>query len=139
MAGMRIGYAMGSETLIKALNDGKHAFNSYTMNLPSIITGVRAIEDEEYFIETLSKIKATRQKTAEELAKLGFTFPESKANFIFAKHEKIAGIKIYDGLCKRRIYVRHFNKPRIDDYVRITIGTDEQMKTAINAIKEIIG
>lgn len=139
MAGMRIGYAMGSETLIKALNDAKYSFNSYTMNLPSIICGVQAINDKEYFRKTLDKIKLTRKKTAEELTKLGFTFPKPMANFIFAKHEKLAGIHIYEELRRRKIYVRYFNQPKIDDYIRITIGSDKQMETAINALKDIIG
>ena len=139
MAGMRIGYAMGNENLIKALNDVKYSFNSYTMNLPSIICGVQSIKDEEYFVETVKKIKLNRQETAHELSNLGFAFPKPSGNFIFAKHEKLAAEEIYEELRKRKIYVRYFNKPRIDDYIRITIGTDKQMKSTIKALREITG
>lgn len=139
MAGMRIGYAMGNETLIKALNDVKYAFNSYTINLPSIICGVESINNDDYFKETLNKIIETRQKTMIELEILGFSFFESKTNFIFTRHKEVAGLKIYEELRKRKIFVRYFNKPRISDYIRITIGTDEQMKILIEVMKDIVG
>ena len=89
MAGMRIGYAMGSAELIKALNDVKYSFNSYTMNRPSILLGVESIKDEEYFLETTDKIMETREWFKGEMKKLGFSFPDSKANFIFATHETV--------------------------------------------------
>ncbi|NLJ90402.1 MAG: histidinol-phosphate transaminase [Clostridiales bacterium] len=139
MAGMRIGYAMGSKTLIRALNDVKYSFNSYTLNLPSILCGVESIKDDEYFRETVEKIKITRDKTMKELEALGFSFPKSMANFIFAKHKEVSGLKIYEELRKRNIYVRHFNKPKISNYVRITIGTDREMEVLIQSLKEIIG
>lgn len=138
MAGLRIGYAMGSEVLIRALNDVKYSFNSYTLNLPSITCGVESINDDEYFNKIRNKIISTRQKTMIELEKLDFSFCDSKTNFIFAKHKEVSGIKIYEKLRKRKIYVRHFNKPRISDYLRITIGTDEQMKILIEALKDIV-
>ena len=134
---MRIGYAMGNENLIKALNDVKYAFNSYTLNLPSIICGVESINNDDYFKETINKIIETRQKTMTELEKIGFTFFESKTNFVFARHKDVAGLKIYEELRKRKIYIRYFNKPRINDYIRITIGTDEQMHILIEALKDI--
>lgn len=139
MAGLRIGYAMGSEMLIKALNDVKYSFNSYTLNLPSIICGVESINNDDYFKEMLKKIIRTRQKTMIELERLGFVFFESKTNFIFARHKEVAGLKIYDELRKRKIYVRYFNKPRINNYIRITIGTDDQMNILIEALKDIVG
>lgn len=139
MAGMRIGYAMGNETLIKALNDVKYAFNSYTLNLPSIICGVESINNDDYFKEMLNKIIETRKKTMIELERLGFSFFESKTNFIFTRHKEVAGLKIYEELRKRKIFVRYFNKPRISDYIRITIGTDEQMKILIEVMKDIVG
>lgn len=139
MAGMRIGYAMGNENLIKALNDVKYAFNSYTLNLPSIICGVESINNDDYFKETINKIIETRKKTMIELERLGFSFFESKTNFIFTRHKEVAGLKIYEELRKRKIFVRYFNKPRISDYIRITIGTDEQMKILIEVMKDIVG
>ncbi len=138
MAGMRIGYAMGSQSLIKALNDVKYSFNSYTLNLPSILCGVESVKDKEYFLKTIEKIKLTRERTMKELDKLGFFFPDSKTNFIFAKHKEVAGLKIYEELRKKKIYVRHFNKAKINDYVRITIGTDEEMDILIKSLKEIL-
>lgn len=138
MAGMRIGYAMGSKPLIKALKDVKYSFNSYTMNLPSILSGVESIKDDKYFKESILRILSTRDKTMERLSDLGFQFPDSKANFIFAKHNRIAGKTLYEELRKTNIYVRHFNSPKIDDYIRITIGTDKEMEALIKALKEII-
>lgn len=138
MAGMRIGFAMGSEKLIRCLNDVKFSFNSYTMNMPAQVLGVEAVRDEAYFKETCAKIVATRERVKGELRKLGFSFPDSKTNFIFAAHERFAGEEIFKALKERKIYVRHWNKPRISDYLRITIGTDEQMDTLLAALKEIL-
>lgn len=138
MAGMRIGFAMADKSLIKAMSDVKYSVNSYTMNMPSIIGGVAAIEDDEYFREITGKIIATRERSKEELAKLGFTFADSKTNFIFAKHEEISGDEIFNKLKAEKIYVRHWNKDRIGDYLRITIGTDEQMDRLFDKLKEIV-
>lgn len=138
MAGMRIGYAMGSKKLIEALNQVKYSFNSYTLNLPSILCGVESIEDEKYFMESIKRIIDTREKTMVELKDLGFTFLKSKTNFIYAKHEKITGLKLYEMLRKNNIYVRHFNKPKINDYIRITIGTDEEMDVLLKHLREMI-
>ena len=138
MAGMRIGYAMGSKTLIKALNDVKYSFNSYTMNQPSIILGKASIEDDEYFKKTCKAIIDTREWVKEELRKLGFTFPDSKANFIFATHETHSAEEIFEAAKANHIYVRYFKKPRIDNYLRITIGTDEEMKSIIEFLKNYL-
>lgn len=127
MAGMRIGYAMGSKKLIKALNDVKYSYNSYTMNLPSLFYGVKAVEDEEYFLQCVNKIIATREYVKKELGKLGFTYLDSMTNFIFATHESIPAKFLFESLRKENIYIRHFNKPRIDNYLRISIGTEEEM------------
>lgn len=137
MAGMRIGYTFGSEALIKALNDVKFSFNSYTMNTTSIVYGIEAVKDKAYFEECVGKIKATRENAKERLAQLGFTFPDSTANFIFASHKIIPAKVIFEELKKRNIYVRYFNKPRIDNYLRITIGTDEQMEKLYKSLEEI--
>lgn len=136
MAGMRIGYAVGNPVLIKYLNDAKHSFNSYTMNQTSIAFGIEAIRDEEYFRNTLAKIMATRERTKKELAALGFTFPEPMANFIFATHEKYPAKELFEALREKDIYVRYFTAPRIDNYLRITIGTDEEMDQLIGFFKE---
>ena len=139
MAGMRIGYAMGNERLIKALNDVKFSVNSYTMNATSLAYGAASMKDVDYFNETVNKIISTRTRSEERLRELGFTFPESKANFIFASHRSVPASVIFEELKKRKIYVRYFNKPRIDNYLRITVGTDEQMDKLFEALAEITG
>ena len=128
MAGMRIGYAMGSAELIKALNDVKYSFNSYTMNRPSILLGTASVEDDAYFKETVEKIIHTREWFKAEMKKLGFTFPDSQANFLFASHPDVPAKQIFEAARANNIYVRYFDKPRINNYLRITIGTDEEMK-----------
>ncbi len=138
MAGMRIGYAFGSEKLIKYMKDVKFSFNSYTMNRPSLELGAAAIEDDEYFKETCGKIIDTRERVKKELAGLGFTFPDSMANFIFAKHDRISGDEIFNALRNAGIYVRHWNKDRISDYLRITIGTDGEMDKLIEFLKNYL-
>ena len=120
------------------MNDVKFSINSYTMNMPSIELGARAIEDEEYFREIVDKIVKTREWTKVELRKLGFTFGDSKTNFIFATHQNIPAIKIFEELKKRDIFVRHFNKKNIENYLRISIGTDEEMKVLIETLEQIV-
>jgi len=138
MAGMRIGFAMGNEKLIGYLEDVKFSFNSYTMNPLSQILGAEAVRDRAYFAECNGKIIATRERVKEQLRELGFTFPDSKTNFIFAKHNTMAGADIFAALKAKKIHVRHWNKDRISDYLRISIGTDEQMDALIAALREIV-
>lgn len=138
MAGMRIGYAMGNKKLIQYLNDVKQSFNSYTMNQTSLQLGVEAVKDEAYFRATADKIIATREMAKEEFRKLGFSFPDSMANFLFVKHEKMKAKELFEALKDKGIFVRYFNKPRIDNYLRITIGTDKEMKILIDSIKNYI-
>jgi histidinol-phosphate aminotransferase len=126
MAGMRIGYAMGSEKLIGYLNDVKFSFNSYTMNATAIAAGVASVENEKYFKDTVAKVVATRERTKLELSKLGFIFPDSKTNFIFASHKTVPADDIFNALRANKMYVRHWNKDRISNYMRISIGTDEE-------------
>lgn len=136
MAGMRIGFCIGNEKLIRYLNDVKFSFNSYTMNLPAQILGVEAVRDDAYFRATTAKIVATRERVKGELARLGFDFPDSSANFIFASHPKVPAGLFYEALRDRGIYVRYWNKPRISDCLRITIGTDEEMDTLLSFLRE---
>lgn len=138
MAGMRIGYAFGSKKLIKYLSDAKFSFNSYTMNMPSLELGALAIEDRDYFEKTRSMIIRTRERTKEELSKLGFVFADSKTNFIFAMHPDRPGKELFEYLRQHDIIVRRFDLPRISEYLRISIGTDEEMDTLISVLKEII-
>ena len=131
LAGMRIGYAMGNAKLIRYLNDVKYSFNSYTMNQAALAAGVEAIKDDAYFRETCEKIITTRERVKEELKKLGFSFGDSKANFLFATHESCPAAELFEALKREKIIVRYFKKPRIDNYLRITIGTDQEMDTLL--------
>jgi histidinol-phosphate aminotransferase len=127
MAGMRIGYAIGAPALIKAMNDVKYSFNSYTMNLASLQIGVEAVKNEAYFKETTAKIVATRERAKMRFRELGFSFPDSMANFIFVTHERVPAKQIFEALKEQQIYVRYFAQPRLDNYLRVTVGTDEEM------------
>lgn len=138
MAGMRIGYAMGQPKLIRYLNDVKYSVNSYTMNTTSLALGVEAVRDETYFKECCEKIIKTRERAEKELAKRGFVFPKSCANFIFASHKTMPAHEIFEALKENDIYVRWWNKERIDNYLRITIGTDEQMEALYRALDKIV-
>lgn len=139
MAGARIGFAIGNPELIGVLKDVKFSFNSYTMSWPAILAGTAAVEDERYFRGITERIIATRERFTAQLSELGFVFPESKANFVFAGYPGMSGQALFDALRERNILVRHWNKPRIADYLRITIGTDEQMDAVIAALREITG
>lgn len=138
MAGMRIGYAMGSEKLIAYLNDVKYSFNSYTMNEAALILGTAAIRDRTYFEETSARIIKTRERTKEELGKLGFSFGDSMANFLFVTHETCPAKEIFEALKEAGIYVRYWNRPRISNYLRITIGTDEEMDRLFAFLKDYL-
>lgn len=139
LAGMRIGYAFGSEKLIKYLNDAKYSFNSYTINRPSIAAGAAVVRDQEYFEETINKIISTRERMKKELAKLGFVFSDSKSNFLFVTHPRYSAGELYLQLKEAGIVVRYFDKPRIDQYLRITIGTDEEMDCLLDFFRERTG
>lgn len=138
MAGMRIGFAMGNSKLIKYLNDVKFSINSYTMNHITQICGAEAVRDEQYFQSTLKAIIDTREKAKEDLAELGFKFTDSKSNFLFVKHDNVMAKYLFGELKKKKIYVRYWNKSRIDNYLRITVGTPEEMTKLILALKEIL-
>lgn len=138
LAGSRIGFAISNPTLIKYLNDVKYSFNSYTMDRITIALGTASIRDRAYFEQTTEKIIKTREWTKEQLRALGFVFGDSKSNFIFAMHPDVSGVELFEALKKNDIYVRHFGKPaRINEYLRITIGTDEQMHKLIDFLKNI--
>lgn len=136
MAGLRIGYAISNSELIKALNDVKYSYNSYTMNRPSIIMGAESVKDEEYFRKTVEKVIHTREKFVEDIKSLGFSCLPSSANFVFATHERIPAKEIFEAAKKAKIYVRYFDAPRINNYLRISIGTDEEMAAFVRFLKE---
>ncbi len=138
MAGMRIGYAIGSEKLIKYMNDVKFSINSYTMTPLTQLCGAEAIKDEEYFVSTVKKIVDTREYSKKKLAELGFKFTDSKSNFIFASHKSKPASEIFAALKEKKIFVRYWNKPRISNHLRITVGTPEEMDELFEALKEIL-
>lgn len=138
MAGMRIGYAMGNPKLIKALNDVKYSFNSYTLNQTAILSGVEAVKDKDYFEKTIQMILDTRKKAESSFHNLGFSFPISGTNFLFVTHEYIPAKEWYELLKEKGIYVRYFDMPRINNYLRITIGSDGQMNKLYDFMKKHI-
>jgi len=138
MAGMRIGYAFASDKIIQAMNDVKFSINSYTMNYPAVEMGVAAIDDEEYYKATIAKIVKTREKAVKELTKRDFTVLDSKTNFLFISHKRVKASSIFADLKSRGIFVRHWDKPRIGNYLRVTVGTDSQMKKLYEALDEIL-
>lgn len=128
MAGMRIGYAVSNPELIRCLNDVKYSFNSYTMSRAALVCGAAAVRDRNYFEENIRKIKETRERAKRELSGLGFEFTDSGANFLFARHPKYDGTRLFTKLKEAGIYVRHWEDERIRQYLRITVGTDEEME-----------
>ena len=139
LAGMRIGYALGSADLIAGINCVKNSFNSYPLDRLALAAGEAAIRDRAYFEETRGKIMATREKTTKALRKLGFTVHDSNANFIFARHPDKSGRDLQQGLRERGILVRRFDKPeRIQDYLRISIGTAQDMETLCRVCAELV-
>ena len=138
LAGARIGFAVSNPELIADMCKMKFSFNPYNLNRLSIIAGKESVLDTEYCNKCIKEIISTREYTVKELTKRGFTIPDSKANFIFAKHSTLSGDEYFTKLRQRSIIVRHFGKEKIKDYVRITIGSREQMDALINATDEIL-
>ena len=137
LAGLRVGFGIGSKEIIDDLNKLKYSFNPYNLNTLSIKAAAAAIADNEYYNDKIAKIVATREKTITQLREMGFVCTQSKANFIFASNNKIPASSLAAELRKKGILVRYFNKAKIDNYLRITVGTDEEMQTLVDAIKEI--
>ena len=139
LAGIRIGMAFGQKKIIDYLKDVKFSFNSYTLNPLTIAVGAAALKDDAYFKDITAKTIATRERMKKELKRLGFSFADSKTNFVFATHEKLPAEEIFKYLKENNIYVRYWNKPRINNHLRISVGTDEEAKILINALEELLG
>jgi histidinol-phosphate aminotransferase len=137
LAGARIGYAMGNENLIQAINCVKNSFNSYTIDRIALAAATASVEDEAYFQEHCNKVIATRERTSEVLRQNGFTVYPSKTNFVFITHPTVAATELFAGLRERGILVRYFNKPRIDNCLRVTIGTDKEMDAFLEATLDL--
>lgn len=138
LAGLRVGFALGNKNLIHALIRMKDSFNSYPIDRLAMVGATAAIEDKNYFEETRKKIITTREWTTEQLKRLGFEVVPSATNFLFVTNPKIAAEKLYKTLREKDILIRYFNQAPIDNYVRVTIGTKEEMKRFIKAVEEII-
>jgi histidinol-phosphate aminotransferase len=137
LAGLRVGMAIGHPDLIEGLNRIKNSFNSYTLDRLALAGAVASIEDRAYFEETNRKVVATRERTCEALREIGFEVIESKANFLFMTHPTQSAKALLATLKSRGILVRYFDKPRIDRYLRVSIGTDDEMDTFVSALREI--
>lgn len=137
LAGLRVGFGIGSKEIIDDLNKLKYSFNPYNINTLSIKAAAAAIADNEYYNANIAKIIKNREYTLTELKKLGFNCTDSKANFIFASSDKFPAATLAAELRKKGILVRYFNKAKIDNYLRITVGSAEEMQALIGAIKEI--
>lgn len=138
LAGLRVGWAIGSEELIDGLNRVKNSFNSYTIDRLALAGAVAAIEDEEYFQDITFKVNQTREQTAVRLRELGFVVTDSTANFLFISHPDQAAETIFGKLREQGVLVRYFKQPRIDQYLRVSIGTDEEMDVFLNVIADIV-
>ncbi len=138
MAGMRVACAMANPYLISYMDAVKDSYNSYPMDSIAIQTGIASINDKDYFNETVAKIVNTRDNTASAMREMGFAVPESQTNFLFVTHPKYNAKDIFEFLKSKDIFVRYFNKPRIDNYLRITIGTDSEMEMLVKALNEFI-
>lgn len=138
LAGMRIGFAFGCPDLIAALNTVKNSVNSYTLDRMALAAAQAAVEDTAYMDDTRTRVSNTRESTTGKLKNLGFTVLPSKANFVFASHPKVPGQTLFQQLRDRGVLVRYFNKPRIHEFLRITIGTPEEMDVLIHALEEIL-
>ena len=138
MAGARLGFGIACKSLIADLNTIKYSTNPYNVNSMTMAAGIGTLMDEAYTKKNCQSIIQTRAYTAEALQKLGFEMTDSRANFLFAKHPKIDGKTLYTELRARGVLVRHFEKPRISDYNRITVGSREQMDILINTIRTIL-
>ncbi|GAA0176758.1 histidinol-phosphate transaminase [Clostridium sediminicola] len=135
LAGMRVGFAIGNEELIEGLERVKNSVNSYTIDRVAMVVAKEAIEDKEYFTYTCNKIISTRENTIKELKKMNFKICNSMANFIFISHDRVKAKDLFVELKKEGVLVRYFNKKRIDNYLRVTIGSENDMEVFIEKIQ----
>lgn len=138
LAGLRVGYAVGDAALIEALERVKNSFNSYPLDRLAIAGAVASVEDEDYFRASCAQVIETRARLVADLQALGFEVLPSAANFIFARHPTRDGAELTAELRRRAIIVRHFKAARIDQFMRITVGTDAQCAILVAALREIL-
>ena len=139
LAGMRIGYAMGSKILIEGLERIKNSFNSYPLGHVQLAAAIASFNDPDYFVTMRERVISSREWIVEQLKVLGFDVLPSAANFVLARHSGQNGLALTQSLRDKNIIIRHFNKPRLSEFLRITVGTPEQNQRLIDALGEIIG
>lgn len=139
MAGARLGFALASKELIADLEKIKYSTNPYSVNRITLAAGEAAVKDADYYRANCRRIISTRKKTAKALADMGFEMTDSKANFIFARYPGLSGKEIFSRLKESGILVRRFDQPGIEDYLRISIGSDDEMETLVNTLERIVG
>jgi histidinol-phosphate aminotransferase len=138
LAGLRVGFAVGHQDLIEALNRVKNSFNSYPLDRLALVGAKAAYEDEAWFRTCCDSVISERERVSSDLEALGFEVLPSKANFVFARHGSVAGSELASGLREQGIIVRHFDKPRISEFLRITIGTPEQNDALISGVRSLV-
>lgn len=138
LAGLRVGFALASPALIATLEAVKNSYNSYTMDSVTLEAAAASVEDDAYFRETCAKVVRTRECAADALRALGFSVLPSQSNFLLATHPRKAAREIFDALKARKIFVRYFNLPRVNNHLRITVGTDAEMDALLRALEDIL-
>ena len=138
LAGLRVGVAIGHPDLIEGLNRVKNSFNSYTIDRLALAGATAAFDDQAYFEETTRRVVATRERTVAKLRELGFRVLDSRANFLFVSHPALSADRLFQELKKSGVLVRYFKQPRIDNFLRISIGTDEEMLILVQALNTIL-
>ena len=138
LASLRIGFAIANENLISYLEAVKNSYNSYTVDSLSIAAGIASVNDDEYFKQTIAKVIKTRQRVTDELEALGFEVLPSSSNFIMATHNDYSMKEMFEYLKTKKVFIRYFSLPRIEKYVRVTIGTDDEMDIFLSKVKEFI-
>lgn len=138
LAGLRLGFAIGSEKLISCLEAVKNSYNSYTVDSLALAMGEASVKDREYFDLTVNKVKATRLRVTNELRQLGFNVLDSSANFILINSDSVDAKSLFEFLKSEKIFVRYFNIPRLDNHLRVTIGTDDEMNKFLAGIKNFL-
>jgi histidinol-phosphate aminotransferase len=138
LAGLRLGFAIGNASLIEGLDRVKNSFNSYPVDRIAEVAAIAAINDTDYFKQCCQQIITTRDWTSQQLQALGFEVLPSQANFVFAQPTKMAAAELFARLREQKLLVRYFDKPRIDQFLRITIGTDAEMQALVDALQDIL-
>lgn len=138
LAGLRIGFAIGSKELIGVLEAVKNSYNSYTVDAVSIAAGIASVEDDAYFKSTTAKVIATRERVTAALRQMGFTVMDSAANFLFVTHERCHMKALFEYLKAKKVFIRYFNLPRIDNHVRVSIGTDAEMDVFLQEVQNYL-